>query len=195
MKLLSNLFFIILIGALATSPAYSQGKDKNSKARPDLSGTWMLDRSKSNLGPSATPDQPLKIVHHDPEFRVTHQTERNGQISKRDFVYYTDDRGETNPTIMFLSTGTDMNRQVPDKDVTKSRTSWSGNKLVTRATLTSLLAGRHMEFEVIDEWKLSSDGKTLTQTSRTVFRQDASDGIFIPARRPDTKRVYYRIPD
>ena len=137
----------------------------------------------------------MKIVHHDPELRVTHQTERNGQINTRDFLYYTDDRGETNPTTMFLSTGTDMNRQGADKDTTRSKPSWSGNKLVTRTTLSSVIAGRRMEFEVVDEWKLSSDGKSLTQTSKTLFRQDASEGLFIPARRPDTKRVYNRVPD
>ena len=77
----------------------------------------------------------------------------------------------------------------------KSKTTWSGNKLVTRSTLRSLIAGRELEFDIIDEWKLSQDGKTLTQTSRTVFNPDSSTGVFIPANRPDIKRVYNRVPD
>ncbi len=88
-----------------------------------------------------------------------------------------------------------MNPQGHDKDVTKSKTTWSGNKLVTRSTLRSLIAGRVLEFDIIDEWKLSQDSKTLRQTSRTVFRQDTSGGVFVPANRPDTKRVYNRVPD
>ncbi len=110
-------------------------------------------------------------------------------------MYYSDGRGETNPTIMFLSTGTDMNRQGTDKDTTKSKTSWSGNKLVTRTTLSNLIAGRRLEFEVVDEWKLSKDGKVLTQTSKTIFRQDSANAVFIPASRPDSKKVYARLRD
>jgi hypothetical protein len=190
MKLLVNIFCFVLICALGTTSALAQVK-QTARAKPDLSGTWLLDPKKSNVGPSAKPEKPLKISHHDPELRITHMVASNGQ---KDFVYYTDGRGETNATTMFLSTGTDV--KLPgNKDVTKSKTKWSGDKVVTRFTLTSLIAGHPVEFEIIDEWKLSKDGQTLTQTSRTVFRQDMSGGIFVPANRPDIKRVYNRVPD
>ncbi len=191
MKIFVKIFCLILICGFGTTPAAAQGK-KTTKAKPDLSGTWLLDPRKSNVGPSAKPDQPLKIAQHDPELRITHMVASNGQ---KDFVYYTDGRGETNTTTMFLSTDTDMNPRGHDKDVTKSKTKWSGDKLVTRFTLSSVIGGHPLEFEIIDEWKLSKDGQTLTQTSRTVFRQDMSRDVFIPANRPDTKRVYNRVPD
>jgi hypothetical protein len=181
--------------ALGSTTASPQGKRKIVKTKPDFTGTWLLDRTKSNVGSSSRPDQPLKIVHRDPELRITHRSENNGQVNALDLVYYTDARGETNPTTMFLSTGTDMNQQGHDKDVTKSKTGWSGNKLVTRSTLRNVIAGRFLEFEIVDEWRLSDDGKTLTQTSRTIFRQDNSSAIVVPARRPDFKRVYNRVPD
>ena len=173
----------------------AQANQKPATTKPDFSGTWQLDTAKSNVGPSVTSDQPLKITHHDPEFRITRMAESNGQVSAHDFVYYSDGRGETNPTILFLSTRTDTNPQSHDKDVTKSKTTWSGNKIVTRSSVRSLIGGQVLEFEIIDEWKLSSDGKMLTQTSRTVFRQDNSGAIFVPANRPDMKRVYNRVPD
>jgi hypothetical protein len=195
MKDLVGILCFILICALGTAAGYAQGKPRTPKTKPDLTGTWLLDRTRSNVGPSARPEQPLKIAHHDPELRITHMIMDNGQLTGRDFVYYTDGRGETNPTTMYLSSGTDMNPQGHDKDVTKSKTTWRGNKLVTRSILRSVIGGRPLEFAVIDEWKLSSDGKTLTQSSRTVFQQDTSGGIFIPANRPNTKRVHNRVPD
>jgi hypothetical protein len=191
MKLLVNIFCFILICGFGTTPAAAQIK-QTTKTKPDFSGTWLLDRKKSNVGPSAKPDQPLKIAHHDPEFRITHLVASNGQ---KEFVYYTDGRAETNTTTMFLSTNTDINPRGFDKDVTKSKTKWSGDKLVTRFTLQSIVGGHPLEFEIIDEWKLSKDGQTLTQTSRTVFREDMSGGVFVPANRPDTKKVYNRVPD
>ncbi len=193
MKALVSLFCFILICVVGTAPA--QQKQKTVKSKPDLTGTWLLDPSRSNVGSSRTPDRPLKITHHDPELKITCRVEYNGQVTGQDLIYYSDGRGETNPTTMFLSTSTDMNPQGHDKDVTKSKTTWSGNKLVTRSTLRSLIAGRVLEFDIIDEWKLSQDSKTLRQTSRTVFRQDTSGGVFVPANRPDTKRVYNRVPD
>ncbi len=183
----------ILIFVLGTSRA--QQKQNTVKSKPDLTGTWLLDPSRSNVGPSRTPDRPLKITHHDPELKITRMVEHNGQVTGQDLIYYTDGRGETNPTTMFLSTSTDVNPQAHDKDVTKSKTTWSGNKLVTRSSLRSLIAGRALEFDIIDEWRLSQDGKTLTQTSRTVFNPDLSPGVFIPANRPDIRRVYNRVPD
>lgn len=195
MKILVSIFCFILICALGTTATPAQAKQKAIKTKLDFTGTWLLDTAKSNVGSSATPDQPLKISHRDPEFRITRLVASNGQVNGRDFVYYTDGRGETNPTIVFLSTGTDMNPQGHDKDVTKSKTTWSSNKLVTRSTVRSLIGGQVLEFEIIDEWKLSTDAKTLTQTSRTVFRQDTSGAIFVPANRPDNRRVYNRVPD
>jgi hypothetical protein len=195
LKKLAKAFCLVLISALITSPAPVLGKQKTAKPKPDFTGTWLLDRTKSNIGPPLLTDQPLKIVHHDPELRVIHRVQNNGQSVEKDFVYYSDGRGETNPTTMYLSTGTDMNKPRSDKDVTKSKTRWDGNKLVTRSTLSSIIGGHSLEFDIVDEWKLSKDGKTLTQTSRTVFREDMSGGIFVPANRPDNKRVYNRVPD
>lgn len=195
MKEIVNAFCFALISALITLPAPVLGKQKTTKPKPDLTGTWLLDRTKSNIGPPLVPDQPLKIVHRDPELRITHRVQSNGQSVERDFVYYSDGRGETNLTTMFLSTGTDMNKPGSDKDVTKSKTKWDGDKLVTRSILRNVIGGHPLEFDIIDEWKLSKDEKTLTQTSRTIFRQDMSGGIFVPANRPDNKRVYNRVPD
>lgn len=174
--------------------AQEKQKPVNVQTKPDFSGNWLLDRVKSNAGLAGKPDLPLNITYRDPEIRITYQHDERGKIVGRDFVYYTDGRGETNPATRLLTTTPNSVSRDLDKQVSQSKTRWSGNKLVMRATLRTGIAGRVMEFEVIDEWRISGDGKTLTQTSRTVIRQHFSDGVFVPANAPDLKKVYNRIP-
>jgi hypothetical protein len=189
-----TLYSLILACALTALP---QSDKKNTKElnKSNLTGSWMLDRKKSNVGQSSQPDLPLKITYRDPELRIKRLYDHAGQMVERETVYYTDGRGETNPSTMILSTGTNMTAHDLEKEQTKSKTSCSGNKLMTRSIIRNLLVGHMMEFEIIDEWKLSEDSNTLTQTTRTIFRGDASDSGLIPANVPDIKRVYRRVPD
>lgn len=178
---------LTFIGAVSTN---AQGGKNQSK--PDLSGSWLLDSKKSNsAGLTSKPDLPVKISHHDPEFRVTLSSELNGQTVERDFVYFTDGRGETNPATSFLTTEPRANPGDLQKQVTKSKSKWSGDKIVTRSQLRATIAGTFVEFEQVDEWKLSSDGKVLSQTSRIIFQQ--SNAAFVPAMVPDKKKVYNRL--
>jgi hypothetical protein len=183
----------ILISAVPSS-AQNKQANKSTQTKPDLSGTWLLDPKKSNItGPTSRWDLPTKVSHHDPEFRITYMSQSNGQPVELDFVYFTDGRGETNPAEYLLTT--DPQPATPGdvaKEMAKSKTRWSGNKIVTRSPLSITVAGNMLEFEVIDEWTLSADGKTLTQTSKTVSKQSSS-GRFVPATAPEDKRVYNRI--
>ena len=118
--------------------------------------------------------------------------ESNGQIVDTAFVYFTDGRGETNQATSTLATNPSAFKPEDlKKQVTKSKTKWSGEKIVTRSKLRLDVAGHFVEFEQVDEWKLSQDGKMLTQTSRVNFQN--SDSAFIPARAQDKKRVYNRM--
>ena len=188
-------YITVLLVMLACAPGtVAQEKKKEpTKKTPDFTGSWMLDDVKRKAIPVEKRDLPLKITHRDPELRITHQHDENGKILGRDFVYYTDGRGETNPATRLLTTNPSSNPRNLDKEFTRSTTRWSGNKLVTRATLRSLIAGHMMEFELIEERKLSADGNILTETSRTVFR--SSDALFVPANTPELKRIYSRIPN
>jgi hypothetical protein len=164
-----------------------------SKAKPDFSGTWLLDQKKSNdSGLTTRPDLPIKITHQEPEFRVTRSSEKNGQIVDHDFVYFTDGRGEENEATALLTTNPSAIKADDLKNrVTKSKTKWSGNKVVTRTLLRMDVGGHFVEFEQVDEWKISEHGKVLTQTSRVIFQN--SDTAFIPAMAQEKKRVYNRL--
>jgi hypothetical protein len=179
-------FWFVLV-SITGSTARSQ-----SKSKPDFSGRWLLDQKKSDdSGLTTRPDLPVKITHQEPEFRVMRSSERTGQIVEHDFVYFTDGRGEENEATALLTTDPSTITSDDLKNrVTKSTTKWSGNKIVTRARLRMDVAGHFVEFEQVDEWKISDDGKVLTQTSRVIFQN--SDTAFIPAMAQNKKRVYNR---
>jgi hypothetical protein len=181
---------VILVGALAGTAQDTQG-NKSGQSKPDFSGVWLFDRKKSNVG-SDKPDTPIKISHHEPEIRISYTSESSGKTVESVFVYYTDGRGETNQATAFLTLNPrDLKPGDVEKKTLKSTTKWSGKKLVSRALLRMAVGSHMLEFESVDEWKLSSDGKVLSQTNRVVFQQ--SSGAFIPAALPEKKRVYNRI--
>jgi len=177
----------LFVLALLTGTVWVSGQDKKSQPKPDLSGTWRFDQTLSNV-PSPANDE-LKITHHDPELRILKTVNVNSQPQQRELIYFTDGRGETNPATTWLSSTPDPNAPHPTE--TKSKTKWSSNKIVTRATIRSAAGGYVAESEVVDEWKLSADGKTLTHTTRITPLPSGPPGSFIvPANRPDDKRVY-----
>jgi hypothetical protein len=186
----STILWLVL---MAFAPALD-AQSKPAKAKPNLTGSWLLDVKKSNsVGLTTRPDLPIKISHTDPELRIVLTAESNGRLVERNLAYFTDGRGEENQATALLTT--DPQRANPgdlQNQRTKSHTRWSGNKVVIRSLLQLVAGGRVIEFELVDEWKLSSDGRTLTQTSKTVYLQSAG-GAFIPAMAPDKKRVYNRV--
>jgi len=177
--------FLLSLGCAAIS----HGQGSLSPAKPDLSGTWAFDRGRSNVGKTSSPNSDIKILHHDPELRIVRTIDFNGQTIHSELTYYTDGRGETNPTTIWLSTS--PNPKSPRPAETKSRTSWSGERVVIRSRLRLMVGIHVIEEDLVDEWKLSADGKTLTQTTRHKMLPTSSDGaIYTPSNRPDHKRVY-----
>jgi hypothetical protein len=188
---------VVIFACALVCPAQNNQKTNASKAKPDLSGTWLLEWDKGSVGKSSsTIEVKLKIVHSEPEIKIHRMINRNGQSTPLDFTYFTDGRGESNQTTMYVTTNPGS-KNLPDRpEYTKSQTRWSGGKVVTRSLVRNILGGRVIEHEVVDEWKLSGDGKTLTQTTRWIYQPDPfGKSIYVPSGAPDTKRVYIRISD
>src|SRR5438067_8792791 len=124
--------FAILI-LLATCAANGLAQANKSKPKPDLSGTWEFDRKRSNVGKSnsSSPPEQITITHHDPELKIRKTVTVNGQKEERELTYYTDGRGETNPTTAWITANPGSESGRPPE--TKSKTSWSGEKVVTRS--------------------------------------------------------------
>lgn len=152
-------------------------KNKNvEKPKPDLNGTWVLDKSKSDFGPFsqstlARADTTLTVMLKDPEFRLTRNLKVEGKEQHGDWVYYTDGRGESNPSIMAAG---DL----------KSKTKWDGSKIVSKASVTRQMQGAEVKVEITEKWELSKDGKNLIDTLT----------INSPNGTREVKQVYSRTP-
>lgn len=133
----------------------AQTKNSKTTTRPDLSGVWAFDESRSEVDPrlrDKVQDYVLTIVHKEPEIRLIKTYEQHGRKQTEESIYYTDGRPEYHSR-----TGNDS------EPVTR----WRGNKLVrksvTRGTGSSGIF-TSLDNVLTEEFELSPDGKTLTRT-------------------------------
>jgi len=151
----------------------------------------LLDLKKSDqagLPGKSVSDLPIKISHHDPEFRVTQTLEVDGKLVDQEYLYFTDDRGEKHRGPRLLTYGLGWPTDI-DKQVVESKTHWSGEKIVTVSAHQTLFAQHRIEYSVYDEWKLSRDGKVLTRVSSIRMRE----AWFDVSRLRPVKRIYERV--
>ena len=114
------------------------------QAKPNLSGRWVLDPQRSELGPKMREGayrETLVIEHRDPRLRIDYTLTFAG--AKLHTVYELTTDGAENHTTTPLG-----------EEVTRSH--WEGDRLITEATLNS-------ERTRIRRW-LSADGKLLYQS-------------------------------
>jgi hypothetical protein len=128
-----------------------------SQAKPNLSGNWTLDLSRSNFGRLGSSQfknakMTLKITQREPEVKIIRNATLNGQSRNHNLTYFTDGRGENNPNIL---TNESMG----------SKTKWEGARLITRASSSMSFNGQSINLEAIEKRELSADGKTLTVTN------------------------------
>jgi hypothetical protein len=153
----ASLLTALLTLCVAAHAAARAGDDKKQEKHPDFSGTWTIDRSKSDFGvfsdrPIGRAEMTLAVVHHETELKITRTVKVNGQEETRSLAYYTDGRGETNPGLFGVAE-------------VKSKTEWEGARVVARAKLPRKGAHGDADLELTEKWALSGDGKTLTYTS------------------------------
>ena len=111
--------------------------------RPDLTGTWLLDKGKSRLQAPAPDNAILYIDHEDPRLLLTR-------------AYVVDGKADLF-NILVLADGKDDVKRWRD-DTTVNRCRWEGNELVleSRSRTGGKESTTHMKFS------LSPDGRTLT---------------------------------
>lgn len=155
---------LMLCGVWCLSAAGAQegGRKAVDQGRFDLTGAWELDKSKSDFGPFADSpvvkaDVKLAVAHAGPELKITRREARGGREQTTELVYYTDGRGELNPSTL-------------GRVGVKSTTRWDGNKIVAASTLTRKGPdGKPSTLETTDKWQLSGDGRVLTQTTAVSY--------------------------
>lgn len=134
----------IILVALAT-PLLLQA----AGAKPDFSGDWKMDPSKSDFGPMPTPDKVVqKIAQKGPSLEVSSVQVDSGTERKIDMSYRTD--------------GTPTKGKIGENEVTNTA-SWDGNVLAIESKLQ--MPARTLTFK--ERWTMAEDGKSFT-ISRTV---------------------------
>ena len=176
------LVFTVLLCSLSASSVTQPSTQEQKGGKPNLSGTWVIDRIKSNAEAVKRFGEhgiTLIVTHHDPELRVTRKT---GSSEERlnESVYYTDGRGERNGE--------------GSGQATDSKSAWKGNKLQRKYYLNGPLYGpsgatKNAMIEITDEWEISKDGQNLTLT--TTLRS-APGYPALNVRPPDVKTVFTR---
>ena len=144
MKHLSGFLLIGMLAVLATAQA---------NAKPNFSGEWKLNASKSEFGPMPAPTSRVdKITHADPDLKVkTTQSGQNGDMSF-EFTYSTDGKETTNEL---------------RGNATKSTAKWEGDTLV----ISTKASFQGNDITLTDKWMLSEDGKTLTVNRKITASQ------------------------
>jgi hypothetical protein len=113
--------------------------------KPNFSGDWVMDASKSEFGPMPPPDSMTrKIEHNDPAITVTQSSTGGPQ-------------GDQTTTSKYTTDGKESVNQMAGNDV-KSTAKWDGNALV----IASKLEMQGNEVALTSKWSLSDDGKVLT---------------------------------
>jgi hypothetical protein len=170
----ASLLSALLTLCLSAVAAAGDEIQKEGKSRPDFSGTWRIDRSKSDFGgfsdrPLARADSTLVVEHKDPELKIRRTLSLNGQEEVKEFAYYTDERGEANQATLGVGE-------------VKSKTRWDGDKVVSEAQIKRRGQGGAYELKVTQKWQVSSDGKTLTNTT-TIGNEMGTQQVKLVYRR------------
>ena len=174
-----------MLCSLTASGAAQESTVERKGDKPDLSGTWVWDKTRSNAEAVKRYGErgiTLVVSHHDPELRVTRKTGTGDGERLHEAVYYTDGRGERN--------GGERDGQATD-----SKTGWKGDKIQRKYYFDMTMHGvrggatKDARIEITDEWEVSKDGKhlTLTTTVRSAPGQPP-----LSVRPPDTKVAFTR---
>jgi hypothetical protein len=120
------------------------------QARPDFSGTWVLNASRSqNLGMMAAMQETVTISQSPTRLTLTDRAHFQGQDSTREIHLDLAGNSVTNPG--------------PMGDQNETVAKWTGNALVVTWTAESAVAGTKVLRT--ETRSLSADGKTMTVES------------------------------
>jgi hypothetical protein len=173
-----------LLGALVLATCFCPAPGAQVRSKPDLSGTWVVDKTRSEKSDNPLEDSETSVTiqQNDPEIRMVRRFSSAGGAFEVPLVYYSDQRGQDYKD---PATGQSL----------KSKTKWDGDKLVRRSVVRRIIMGRIVDVDMIEEWKLSKDGQTLTRKMIYVFPRNAPDRVnAVPVAQPtlEIKKVYNR---
>ena len=146
-----------LVLAMAATAGLSAAADK-----PNFSGEWTMDATKSDLGPIPPPaTMTLKVDHRDPAITVTSMSTGGAQ-------------GDATTTAKYSTDGTETTNDMMGAPA-KSTAKWEGKALLiaTKADLQGT------EITINIKVSLSDDGKVLTDAWHIVSPQGEFDITYV----------------
>lgn len=122
--------------------------------KPDFTGTWKLDPSKSDFGQMPAPEKMERIIDHkDPAIKIkTTQSTPNGDRTT-DTAYTLDGKEQ---------------KQESPRGVIVYTPKWEGSVVVIDSKRTMTIQGQQVEITGVERWSLSDDGKTMAVDSKMV---------------------------
>jgi hypothetical protein len=112
-------------------------------ARPDYTGEWKLDRSRSDLGPLETLGALVrKVIHDDPRLIIEIEMDRGA--------------GRQSGELRLLTQGEEVSSTIAEEETTGAA-QWLGDHLLM--TTTREIDG--LKIRIDELWTLSADGMTL----------------------------------
>jgi len=132
-------------------------------AKPNFSGDWKLNNSKSTFGEMPAPlSMSSKITHDDPKVTTA--------------IKLVGDQGEFEMSASYMTDGKQSTNQGMGGSATTSTAKWDGD------TLSIDTKGKfgENEFTLQDKWNLSADGKVLTmqRTFKSSMREGEQKLVF-----------------
>jgi len=160
---------LLLAAGLALLLPIAAPAAERQSAKPNFSGTWVIDLSRSDPGPLPAPESLEAVIEHkDPTIISTlTQKSASGVVTSRTTI--TTD-GQENRNTVATETG---------EDVVTSTCRWNGTELVISATLT--LQG--VPIRVTEHWNLSEDRARLTVGRSFASDQGSFSQVFVFNRR------------
>jgi len=131
---------LLIIAALASAALAAD--------KPDFSGDWKLNASKSNFGPIPAPaTYARKVTHAEPSITIE-DTQTGSALG-----------GDQHDTRTYTTDGKEISYQANGAEV-KSGATWDGDAL----QINSKVSLQDMQLEVKDKITLGDDGKTMTDS-------------------------------
>lgn len=117
--------------------------------KPDLSGTWVLNKTESQLSGMMIPDNIEMVISH-----------QEPKINIQKTIYVRDQ--ERTQNLSYITDGSETKGEGPMGGTRISKSHWEGEKLIVESTMTVSTPRGEFTSESKETWTLSSDGKTLT---------------------------------
>ncbi len=149
--------FLKTVLAVAALASLAVAADK-----PNFSGEWKMDASKSNLGPMPPPDSLVrKVEYTDPTLTITEARTGGPQGDQKATMALSTDGKETTISLF----GNDA----------KAVAAWEGDALVIK--MKASIQGN--ELNLTQKWTLSEDGKVLTDAWHIAAPQGEFDMTYV----------------